>query len=71
MSIVAINPNAVAELSKKRQKFDLIDVRTPVEFREVHVEFARNVPLDKLDPAALMQARNGSTDEPLYGVRSL
>ena len=47
---------------------DLIDVRTPVEFREVHVEFARNVPLDRLDPAAVMQARNGSPDEPLYVI---
>jgi rhodanese-related sulfurtransferase len=46
----------------------LIDVRTPVEFREVHVEFARNVPLDRLDPAATVQARTGSPDEPLYVI---
>ena len=44
----------------------MIDVRTPVEFQEVHIEIARNVPLDRLDPAALMQARDGSTNEPLY-----
>lgn len=68
MSIVVIKPHEVAELSKKGQKIDLIDVRTPVEFREVHVEFARNVPLDQLDPAALMQARNGSADERLYVI---
>jgi rhodanese-related sulfurtransferase len=41
-------------------------VRTPIEFREVHVEVARNVPLDQLDVAALMQTRNGSANEPLY-----
>ncbi len=68
MSIAVIKPHEVEKLSKKGQNIDLIDVRTPVEFREVHVEFARNVPLDQLDPAALMQARNGSTDEPLYVI---
>ena len=68
MTITAIDPQAFAELCKEGQKIDLIDVRTPVEFREVHVESARNVPLDQLDPAALMQARNGSADEPLYFI---
>ena len=68
MTITAIDPQSFAELSKEGQKIDLIDVRTPVEFREVHVESARNVPLDQLDPAALMQARNGSANEPLYFI---
>ena len=68
MTITAIDPQAFAELCKEGQKIDLIDVRTPVEFREVHVESARNVPLDQLDPAALMQARNGSSHEPLYFI---
>ena len=68
MSTAVIKPHELAELRKEVQKIDLIDVRTPVEYREVHVEFARNVPLDQLDPAALMQARNGSTDEPLYVI---
>ena len=57
MSIAVVKPQELAKLSKEGRKIDLIDVRTPVEFREVHVEFARNVPLDQLDPAALMQAR--------------
>jgi len=55
-----------AELCKDGKKVDVIDVRTPVEFREVHVEFARNVPLDQLDPQSLMQSRNGATNDPLY-----
>ena len=45
---------------------ELIDVRTPVEFREVHATSARNIPLDSLDPHAVMQARNGTAKEPLY-----
>ena len=65
MTITTISPQQLADLCKSG-KIDVIDVRTPVEFREVHVEFARNVPLDKLDPAAVMQNRNGSKDEPLY-----
>jgi rhodanese-related sulfurtransferase len=66
MSVSTITPHQLAELCKANGNYDLIDVRTPVEFREVHVEFARNVPLDRLDPAALLASRNGSKDEPLY-----
>lgn len=64
----SISPAKLAELRKDGKKIDLIDVRTPVEYREVHVEVARNVPLDQLDPAALMQARNGSANDPLYVI---
>lgn len=45
---------------------DLIDVRTPVEFREIHADGARNIPLDVLKPTAVMEARNGQADQPLY-----
>lgn len=48
------------------QKIDLIDVRTPAEFRAVHVEFARNVPLDEFDPEAVLRGRTGDASEPLY-----
>ena len=68
MSIAVIKPQQLADLCKDGKKIDLIDVRTPVEYREVHLEIARNAPLDQLDPAALMQSRNGSTNEPLYVI---
>ena len=67
MNITTIKPQQLAHLCRDG-KIDLIDVRTPVEFREVHVDGARNVPLDRLDPAAIMQARNGSANEPLYVI---
>ena len=67
MSVTAISPQRLAELCKAG-RIDLIDVRTPVEFRELHAADARNVPLDRLDPVAVMQARNGSKDEPLYVI---
>ncbi len=68
MSIAVIKPQKLAELSKEGRKIDLIDVRTPVEYREIHVEVARNIPLDQLDPAAVMQSRNGSANDPLYVI---
>ena len=68
MTVSTMSPHKLAELCKDGKKIDLIDVRTPVEFQEVHIEIARNVPLDRLDPAALMQARNGLANEPLYVV---
>ena len=63
-----ITPQELAELRQSGAKVELIDVRTPIEFREVHVEVARNFPLDQLDPAAVMKARNGSANEPLYVI---
>ncbi len=45
----------------------LLDVRTPAEFRAVHAEPARNVPLDQLDPQAEIARRNGD-DGPLYVI---
>jgi rhodanese-related sulfurtransferase len=68
MSITVLQPQELADLCKLGRKIDLIDVRTPAEYREVHVEIARNVPLDRLDPAALMRSRNGSAAEPLYVI---
>ena len=47
---------------------DLIDVRTPAEFREVHIQGVRSVPLDRLDPRDLMESRNGRQGEPLFVV---
>ncbi len=49
-----------------RTDVDVIDVRMPTEFREIHAQSARNVPLDALDPNAVMASRNGSTGQPLY-----
>ena len=68
MSISTVSSVRLAELTRDGKKVELIDVRTPAEFQEVHVAFARNVPLDRLDVSALMHARNGAADEPLYMV---
>jgi rhodanese-related sulfurtransferase len=65
MNVPTISPRQLADVCKNGT-IDLIDVRTPVEFRELHASHARNLPLDRLDPAAVMRAREGNTDEPLY-----
>ncbi len=61
-----ITPDELKSLHDRGESIDLIDVRTPAEFQEVHVPFARNVPLDTLQPKKLMEARNGSAEQPLY-----
>ena len=68
MSVNTVSPQWLAELCKKGKKIALVDVRTPVEFREMHLEQARNFPLDRLDPVAVMQACNGNRDEPVYVI---
>lgn len=61
-----ITPRELNELCQKGD-IDVIDVRTPVEFREVHCVHARNVPLDTLNPKKLME-EHGSTERPLYVI---
>lgn len=60
----------VKQLAEKHERveIELIDVRMPTEFREMRAECARNVPLDSLDPAAIMAARNGTAAQPLYVI---
>ncbi|MBL9125942.1 MAG: rhodanese-like domain-containing protein [Planctomycetaceae bacterium] len=67
MSVTTITPRQLHDLVQAGNSLELIDVRTPVEFREVHVGFARNVPLDRLDAAHIAAGRAGST-QPLYVI---
>jgi rhodanese-related sulfurtransferase len=63
-----ISANELAKLLASGKTIELIDVRTPIEFRSMHITIARNVPLNQLDPMAIQAARNGSSTEPLYMV---
>lgn len=51
----------------KQGEVQLLDVRTPVEYREVHIPFARNVPLNQLGSRAPSAQDNGS-GQPLYVI---
>ncbi len=66
--VATITPQELSQLRQSSKTLELIDVRTPVEYQEVHVEFARNVPLDRLDPLAIKAERNGNSDQPLYVI---
>jgi rhodanese-related sulfurtransferase len=68
MSTASITPRALAELCARGKKIELIDVRTPAEYRELHVAQARNVPLDQLDQRTMAQARDAARQEPLYVI---
>ena len=63
--VATISPTALADLRRQGDSVTLIDVRTPAEFGEVHVDFAHNIPLDRLDLRAV-KALAG--DGPVYFV---
>ncbi|MCH5377219.1 MAG: rhodanese-like domain-containing protein [Planctomycetes bacterium] len=68
MTTIVCQNITAKELQQKREEgetIDLIDVRTPIEFREIHVDYACNEPLDRLNPVAIME-RHGDQSKPLY-----
>jgi rhodanese-related sulfurtransferase len=68
MSLLTISPTELKHLIASGRDVDLIDVRTPAEYRELHVGFARNIPLDRLDAAELIRSRDGRSGKPLYVI---
>ncbi len=65
MTVNTISPKELHDRTTAGESVELIDVRTPLEFQEVHVTFARNIPLDQLDPKQLASSRKGV---PLYVI---
>ncbi len=57
-----IPPIELGKILGEKPDAVVLDVRTPVEFAEVHVPQARSVPLDELNPNALSLAK----DQPVY-----
>jgi rhodanese-related sulfurtransferase len=57
MTVPTIHAREVFRLQQSGQPLELIDVRTPVEYREMHAVGARLTPLDRLDPEALERER--------------
>ena len=66
MNVATITPRELEAMRLRGSPVDLIDVRTPAEYREVHAEPARLVSLDRLDPRLVMEGRNGDKNTPLY-----
>jgi len=63
MAALSLTPQQLAELCRQKT-VQVLDVRTPAEFGEVHIPHATNSPLDKLDPAKVLNGCAG--DEPIY-----
>ncbi len=57
-----ISPVELQKILTAQPSSSVIDVRTPVEFAEVHVPQARSVPLDELKPVSLQLQK----DQPVY-----
>ena len=62
----SISIDEVQRLQQSGQTIDLLDVRTAPEYDQLHAKGAQHTPLDRVDPAAIMAARNGSPSRPLY-----
>ncbi len=61
-----ISPQRLCDLHHQ-SPIELIDVRTPREYEDTHATMARNIPLDRLDPQAVMAAR-ADQSRPLYVI---
>jgi len=61
-----ISPIHLQQLLDSHTGLNVIDVRTPVEFAEVHVPQARNEPLDQFDPATLLTSNQLFKEQPVY-----
>lgn len=59
-AIKTIDAKALAAL-KAEGKVQVIDVRTPEEFAEGHIEGAINMPVETFDPAAIKQVAGEQT----------
>jgi rhodanese-related sulfurtransferase len=60
-----IQPEELSRRLNSGEAIRLIDVRTPAEFREVHVAGAENIPLDRLDVKAFSHQ---TSNAPLYVI---
>ena len=64
--VTTISPQNLVNLMREKKSVRLVDVRTPAEFGEIHVETATNVPLDRLDPNTVGSLVAG--EGPLYFI---
>lgn len=66
MTYRQIAPEELHRMLGSGMGIDLIDVRTPSEFAAVHVNEARNEPVDTLDVTRVLSSRIGAPDSSVY-----
>lgn len=67
MPVRTITPQEVQRMRHEGADVDIIDVRTPAEYEQVHAAGARSAPLNGLDPRAIQSERRGKP-EPLFVI---
>jgi rhodanese-related sulfurtransferase len=70
-----VTPLELQKLLQTQADLLLLDVRTPMEFAEVHIPQARNEPLDRLQPEEFIASGALHDEQPVYllcrtGVRA-
>lgn len=68
MSVWTISPEEAKACIERGECAVLLDVRTPAEHGAVHARGAKNVPLDKLDPAQCSALCNEYKDAKLFVI---
>lgn len=66
MASNSITPKELFDRISQGNSVTLIDVRTPAEYQEIHVDIAKNIPLDRLNPSAL--GLDANSNEPVYVI---
>jgi len=66
MNVKTITAGELLAIRETGTPVDLIDVRTPAEFQEIHAEGVHLMPLDRLDPQAVVRGRDADNAAPIY-----
>jgi len=66
ITVKTTTPSELQNLLNAQPDLSLLDVRTPVEYAEVHVPHARNEPLDGLQPAVRFDSGRLRKGQPIY-----
>jgi rhodanese-related sulfurtransferase len=61
-----VTPSELQKLLQTQPDLLLLDVRTPVEYAEVHIPQARNEPLDRLKPERFVASGALQNGQPVY-----
>jgi len=64
----SISPQELSDLHYGGSTIELIDVRTPIEFEESHIAFAKNIPLAELQEKKWATSRTDGNNEPVYFI---
>jgi len=68
MSMKTIEVKQLYQRHEAGETLDVVDCRTPAEFGDCHASITRNLPLESLDPAAILASRQGQPDRPLFVI---